>query len=224
MIAPPVGRGQDTLAQASLSNRLSKSIARYLEPGIEWIASFIVHHWLLISNTMLFFFIALPFLAPLLNATGFHLPAKIIFLIYRPTCHQLPERSFWVAGHQVAICARCSSIYVSFWVIGMTYALWATIYPSRIPAWKAPPLWAIGVAAIPLGLDGITQLFGFRTSTNLLRMITGSLVGATTAAVIYPYMHSGFKQARQVWETNNLRSTCTEQHSENRLKDDPGTQ
>ena len=220
MIAPPVGRGQDSLAQASLSNRLSKSIASYLEPGIEWVVSFIVHHWLLLADTMLFFFIALPFLAPILNETGFHLPARIIFLIYRPTCHQLLERSFWVAGHQVAICARCSSIYVSFWAIGMAYALWATIYPSRIPAWKAPPLWAIGVAAIPMGLDGITQLFGFRTSTNLLRTMTGSLVGATAAAVIYPYMHSGFKQARQVWETNNLRSTDTEQHSETLVKED----
>lgn len=220
MVAPPVGRGEAPLAQSSLSNRLSKSIAHYLEPGIEWIVSFIVHHWLLIANTMLFFFIALPFLAPILDATGFHLPARIIFIIYRPTCHQLPERSFWIAGHQVAICARCSSSYISFWVVGMIYTLWAAIRPHRVPAWKSPPLWVIGVAAIPMGLDGITQLFGFRASTNLLRAITGSLVGATAAAVIYPYMHSGFRQARQVWETNNLRSTCTEQHPENHLEDE----
>lgn len=200
VVAPSVGRGEDPLAQPSLSNRLSTSIARCLEPGIEWVVSLIVHHWLLLVNTLLFIFITLPYLAPILDAAGLHLLARIIFLAYRPTCHQLPERSFWILGHQVAVCARCSSIYASFWVVGMLYALWATIRPSRTPAWNPPPLWVIGISAIPLGLDGISQFFGFRVSTNSLRTLTGTLVGATTATVIYPYIQSGFSQARRVWE------------------------
>jgi uncharacterized membrane protein len=211
VVAPSIGRGEDALAQTSLSDRLSRSIAHHLEPGIEWVVRLIVHHWLLIVNTMLFVFIVLPYLAPILDAAGLRLLAKIIFLAYRPTCHQLPERSFWIAGHQVAVCARCSSIYVSFWVVGMIYALWATIRPNRFPAWNPPPLWVIGAAAIPMGLDGVSQFFGFRVSTNSLRTLTGGLVGAATATVIYPYMQSGFRQAREVWEERLLDPTCADQ-------------
>lgn len=211
MVAPSVGRGKEPLAQPSLSNRLSASIAHYLEPGIDWLARFIVHHWLLIANAMLFLFIALPFFAPILEAFGWHLPAKLIFIVYRPTCHQLPERSYFVMGHQVAICARCSSLYVAFWTVGIVYTIWAAIRPQRVPAWQAPPLWVIGVAAIPLAIDGITQLFGLRGSTNSLRTITGALVGAATAAVVYPYLHTGFREARKVWEISLLQQTALDQ-------------
>ena len=156
---------------------------------------------------MLFFFIALPFIAPVLEAVELFLPAKIIFLVYRLTCHQLPERSFFIAGHQAAICARCSAIYLSFWGIGLIYALGTLVRQKRIPVWNAPPLWTIALAAIPMAADGLTQVLGFRESTNLLRTITGGLPGAVAAMVIYPYMHAGFKQARAVWETGQLRGS-----------------
>lgn len=205
MVAPSVGRGKDSLAQPSLSNRLSRSIVRYVEPGVEWIARLVVYHWLFIANTMLFFFILLPFMAPVLEVVQLSLPAKIIFIVYRFTCHQLPERSFFIVGHQVAICARCSAIYLSFWGMGLVYALGTLFRRRKVPVWNAPPLWTIAIAAVPMAVDGVTQLLGFRDSTNLLRTITGGLPGAVAAIVIYPYMHSGFEQAREVWEAGQLR-------------------
>ena len=131
MVAPSVGRGKDPLAQPSFSNRISATLAHFLEPGIDWLAGFIVLHWLLIANVMLFIFVALPFFAAILEALGWHLPARLIFIVYRPTCHQLPERSFFILGQQVAVCARCSAIYVAFWAIGMVYTVWAAVRPSR---------------------------------------------------------------------------------------------
>lgn len=205
MIAPSVGRGKGSLAQLSLSDRLSRSITRYVEPAAEWLAKLIIDHWLFIANAMLFVFIALPFAAPIFEALGLLLPAKAIFTAYRLTCHQLPDRSFFVMGHQVAICSRCSAIYLSFWGVGLFYALGTVMWPRRAPVWKSPPLWAIAVAAIPMAVDGLTQLSGLRESTNLLRTITGGLPGSVAAIVMYPYMHSGFKQARQVWETGQVR-------------------
>jgi len=176
-----------------------------VEPAVEWLARLIIDHWLLIANAMLFVFIALPFAAPILEAIGLSLPARAIFLAYRVTCHQLPERSFFLMGHQVAICSRCSAIYLSFWGVGLFYALGTLVRPGKVPVWKSPPLWVIAIAAIPMAIDGLTQLSGLRESTNLLRTVTGGLPGAVAASVMYPYMHTGFKQAREVWEAGQVR-------------------
>jgi len=42
----------------------------------------------------------LPFLAPILMKAGAELPAKAIYTIYTPLCHQLPYRSWFLFGEQ----------------------------------------------------------------------------------------------------------------------------
>lgn len=205
MVAPSVGRGTPSLARVSFSRRLTERITPCLETAVEWLVAFIVHHWLLIANLTFFLFVAPPFLAPLLDAAGLHLPARIIYLVYRPTCHQLPERSFFIFGHQVAVCARCSALYVSFWGAGLAYALASAVWRVRVPVWRAPALRWVGVAAIPLAVDGLTQLVGLRTSTNWVRTITGVLTGGAAGAFVYPYMHLGFADARRVWGQNQAK-------------------
>ncbi len=205
MVAPSVGRGTPSLARVSFRRRLTERITPCLQTAVEWLVAFIVHHWLLIANLTFFLFVAPPFLAPILDAFGLHLPARIIYLAYRPTCHQLPERSYFIFGHQVAVCARCSALYVSFWGAGLTYALASTLWRARVPVWRAPALRWVGVVTIPLAVDGLTQLVGLRTSTNWLRTVTGVLTGGAVGAFIYPYMHVGFADARRVWEQTQAK-------------------
>lgn len=52
---------------------------------------------------MIFFlslYVGLPFFAPYLMKIGASLPANIIYTIYRPLCHQLAFRSWFVFGEQ----------------------------------------------------------------------------------------------------------------------------
>ncbi len=58
-------------------------------------------HWLLILNIIVGVFVVLPWLAPLLMANGYEMPAKAIYLAYSLTCHQLPERSYFLFGPKV---------------------------------------------------------------------------------------------------------------------------
>ena len=60
----------------------------------------IARHWLAIFNLVLAVFIGLPFLAPVLMEAGATRPARLIYTVYAPTCHQLPERSFFLFGPQ----------------------------------------------------------------------------------------------------------------------------
>ena len=58
----------------------------------------------------------------------------LIFAAGGLVCHQRPERSFFVDGHQLPVCARCTGLYLSGalgilgWLYGKTMGL------KKIPA------------------------------------------------------------------------------------------
>jgi uncharacterized membrane protein len=81
-------------------------------------------------------------------------------------CHQLPDRSFFVHGRQIPLCARCLGILLG---------------PLFLPVYQIVADWRLSLLLIGLFFfDGTTQLFGFRTSNNKLRLLTG--VGFSVAA------------------------------------------
>ena len=55
---------------------------------------------LLLLNLFMFFYVGLPFLAPTLMKLGAEFPAKAIYRIYSPLCHQFGFRSFFLFGEQ----------------------------------------------------------------------------------------------------------------------------
>ncbi len=61
-----------------------------------WIAK----NYLLALNLFMLFYVGLPFLAPVLMKSGAELPAKAIYRIYKPLCHQFAFRSFFLFGEQ----------------------------------------------------------------------------------------------------------------------------
>lgn len=79
-------------------------------------------------------------------------------------CHQRADRSFFVAGYQLPVCARCLGAG-----LGQLAAL-----PL---AFVVPPRFAAAALALPLAVDGTTQRLGLRESTNKLRFATGLLAG-----------------------------------------------
>lgn len=60
----------------------------------------IARHWLFIFNAVWAAFIGLAFLAPALMHAGAEGPANLIYKVYGFTCHQLPERSIFLYGHE----------------------------------------------------------------------------------------------------------------------------
>ncbi len=50
---------------------------------------------------------------------------------------------------------------------------------------------------IPMGIDGVLQLFGFYESTWLIRTITGVIFGAGPVFFAYPYLDEGFADTRR---------------------------
>src|SRR3712207_2638481 len=80
-------------------------------------------HWLLFVNGAVAIYAGLPWLSPLAKWAGQPLLGEMLFRLYTPLCHQLPERSFLFCGHQVAFCHRCAAMYTSIVVAGLLFAL-----------------------------------------------------------------------------------------------------
>jgi uncharacterized membrane protein len=64
------------------------------------LTQFFSKHYLATVNILLFVFVGLPFLAPVLEKSGYKLPAIAIYRFYGTLCHQLAFRSWFLFGEQ----------------------------------------------------------------------------------------------------------------------------
>jgi len=186
-------------------------------------------------------FVGLPFLAPVLMNAGLVLPAKVVYTMYSPLCHQFPFRSLFLFGEQpyyprelaglpyeityedieqketinvltarkfigddftgykVALCERDIALYGAILVFGILFVA----SKRRIKALKWYIWLVIGI--LPMAVDGASQLPGLmsnhlpeflvRESTPLLRYLTGSLFGFTTAWYLYPMIEETMRDS-----------------------------
>ena len=85
-------------------------------------------------------------------------------------CHRKPERSFFIKGHQFPVCARCTGFYTGL----VVYLIWNFLYGH---SYDLNMLLISMILMIPAAVDGLTQYFGPRESTNELRFLTGFIGG-----------------------------------------------
>jgi len=120
------------------------------------------------------------FLAPILaGGTGVvHAAGGFLYQFFHPICHQLEERSFHIAGRQLAVCSRCSSIYLAFLAGTILLPLVAKrVVPSRL-------LLALSVA--PMLLDVLTGALGLHEVSNATRAVTGAMFGLVIPFFVIP--------------------------------------
>jgi len=108
--------------------------------------------------------------------------------IGRLVCHQMPSRTLRIGGHQLPVCARCTGAYLGLYI---GYLL----LPMRRRDKCGPPnLWITLSMTVPIIVDFTTQLTGFRTSTNEVRLMTGLLFGVASApwlVYLFPMIPTG---------------------------------
>jgi len=157
-------------------------------------------------------FIGLALLAPLLMLGGQAEAARSIYAAYRLTCHQAPERSYFVGGARLTYArdelpgqaggdglagylggpgvgyktAFCQRDLATYSVILLVALLWPRL-GRRLPRL---PLRAFIALLLPLAVDGLTQAAGWRESTWLLRSLTGGLFGLAIAWLLLPELEA----------------------------------
>jgi uncharacterized membrane protein len=121
--------------------------------------------------------------APLAQSSQHGAIGGTLYHAFGYVCHQQPERSFFLAGQSLAVCARCTGIYSGF-------ALTTLLYPV-LTSWRRtdPPerKWLF-LAAAPLAIDFGLGLLGVWQNTHASRFLTGALLGAAVVFYVMPAM------------------------------------
>lgn len=60
------------------------------------------NHYMVVFNLFFLIYAGLPFLAPVFMKMGANIPARVIYTIYSPLCHQFAFRSWFLFGEQPA--------------------------------------------------------------------------------------------------------------------------
>ena len=113
-------------------------------------------------------------------------------------CHQLPERSFFLEGRQLPVCARCTGLYLSgaagilgwfTWKMARGWRRIAT--PRKVRVVGAPvvmrPRAALAIvitAGVPTALSYATGVIGVWDGSNITRALLAVPLGAAAGAVV----------------------------------------
>jgi uncharacterized membrane protein len=115
-------------------------------------------------------------LAPLIEVGGWPRAANRLYFLLSHVCHQMPSRSLWVFGAPFGVCSRSLFLYLAFVGTGLFIVRFRWCLP-----WQKSLL-----LLMPILIDGLTQLAGWRESTNLLRVLTGGLGGIGLTGLLIP--------------------------------------
>ncbi len=104
-------------------------------------------------------------------------PWNSVYSIGDRMCHQKADRSLFINGNQMPFCSRCTAIWLGL-AIGLGFMIFYKIALDE----KFVFILVIGI--VPIGIDGVGQLFGLWESTNIARVITGLAVGIVCGIAI----------------------------------------
>ena len=135
----------------------------------------------LVSALTVALIVTLIVIAPVAAAGGHTEIAEGIYRGFGIFCHQRPDRSYFVDGHKLAVCSRCTGLYAGF-------ALTLLIYPllRSLRSVVTPPRKFLFLGALPLLVDFSLTFFGIWENTHTSRLLTGALLGSVTVFYVMP--------------------------------------
>src|SRR5689334_9386781 len=86
-----------------------------------------------ISAAIVMFLVSLIVVAPLAAANGHGEIAGAIYRGFSVICHQRPDRSYFIDGHKLGVCSRCTGIYAGFALTLIGYPLVRSLRATTTP-------------------------------------------------------------------------------------------
>jgi uncharacterized membrane protein len=122
-------------------------------------------------------------LAPLCVAEGggAAVVGRALYAFYHPICHQISDRSFFIAGHPAGVCVRCSSIYFAFLAGVLLFP-----FLRRFAVFRMPARWILVLAALPMLVDATWIGSLLYPVTHLTRAASGAVFGLVVPFVLLP--------------------------------------
>lgn len=106
---------------------------------------------------------------PFLGPSG----RALIMRVFAPLCHQMPSRSPYLWGVQLAVGHRVYGLLMGLSLGAIAFA--ALVRHDQVVRRWTPQIFA--VSALPMAVDWALGWFGLWANTPLSRMLTGGLFG-----------------------------------------------
>lgn len=135
----------------------------------------------LVSAVIMTALVGLVVVAPLAAAGGHGELAQVIYRAFSVLCHQRPDRSYFIDGHKLAVCSRCTGLYAGFVITLLLYPLIRSLRTTTTP----PARWLL-LAVVPMGIDFSLTFFGIWENTHTSRLLTGALLGSVAVFYVVP--------------------------------------
>ena len=131
------------------------------------------------------------YLVPVLMHLGYTEWGRALFDFYAALCAQTPEHSYILWGHQAGIDQRLTALYSAA-------AVSALLFQARRS--RGGRAWALRwhfylLLSLPIVLDGMTQMLGWRQSTWELRTLTGALFGSASVWALFPRIKTALRDS-----------------------------
>ncbi|MBN1954253.1 MAG: DUF2085 domain-containing protein [Anaerolineae bacterium] len=195
---------------SAVTSPTAQGVVRAADRLIFWLSK----HWLAIANLGAFLYVGIPFLAPVLMFVGWEGPAQAIYTLYRPLCHQLPFRSWYLFGSQFSYTiqelqqlvgpealvehgyigdpamgfkvAFCQRDVAIYGAILVTGLLYGLVRRKVKPM----PLWAyLLFGLVPIALDGGVQFVSYLlprlTSTITMPLLESNPLRRTVTGILF---------------------------------------
>ncbi len=105
-------------------------------------------------------------------------------------CHRMPSHSFFIAGHQLPVCQRCTGTFGG----ALTVILWQwAVWRRRERAFPPPLIWLLmGAMALPWVADGFNSFTALGKGVGVLgyapqpwlRLLSGALMGTVMGVIL----------------------------------------
>ena len=155
--------------------------------------------WSLVASVVLLIVIT-TVAAPVALASGHAGFSEVIYQAFSYLCHQIPERSFHLAGHPLAVCSRCTGLYASFAFATLALPLVRSLKRTDTPH----VIWLL-LSVVPLAIDFSLTYFGIWENNHFTRVTTGALFGAVAAIYVVPGLIELSANAQRMLSLNDLR-------------------
>ena len=146
---------QTSISIATSPSRRGREPSR-LVVAVDQLAGAIERHWLSLLLGGMLLVTLLPFLAPALMAAGWPGAGTLLYMLYTPFCHQLPQRSWFLFGEKLTY----------------TLAEINTVYPSTDP-WQLRFFY--GTPAIGWKVAWSDRMLSFYTMTPIFGLLYAAL-------------------------------------------------
>jgi uncharacterized membrane protein len=126
--------------------------------------------------------VALTFAVPLIESAGWPDASRAGRWFFHKVCHQRTERSFHVAGSPLAVCARCTGVYLGLLSGALLLPVHGWFLRLIQPARKRLLLFLI----LPGVLHPLAGWLGLVPDLPLVRAATAFMAAAATACLLVP--------------------------------------